>query len=136
MSNTSHIHLKIILREDVPNYIKDFFSFGTKHIELPTVLYSYGFNFDNTCNFESNRFMLFQRVGNNYHLQIEYQFDFDNEDEVSRGYWFVGGLAQFAKDNLLAGYIKHTHISHQLFGFKNQLPFWLNGVEIDFGETE
>jgi hypothetical protein len=133
-SSLSTIHLKIILSDDTPQYVIDFFNTGKQHPELPSVLYSYGFTFNNKPNFATNRFMMFEKVNKSYHLQIEYQFEFDNENEVLKGYWFVGGLAQYAKDNLMAGYIKHSAVSTQLFGFKNKQCYWLNGADINFEE--
>jgi hypothetical protein len=136
MKQISAIHLKIILRQDAPKYVIDFFSNGTHHPDLPSMLYSYGFTFDNNINFESGSFLLFQKVDEQYHLQIEHRFDFDDEAEVAPGYWFVGGLAQYAQDNAMAGYIKHQKVSTQLFGFKNKQCYWLNGAEINFKEEQ
>jgi hypothetical protein len=113
-----------------------FFSKGTQHEELPSVLYSYGFTFDNTINFATGRFMFFEKVGEQYHLQIEHQFDFNDEIDVAKGYWFVGRLAQYAQDDAMAGYIKHLEVSTQLFGFKNKQCYWLNGADIDFTERK
>jgi hypothetical protein len=136
MQSISKIHFKIILRQDAPQYIIDFFSKGTQHEELPSVLFTYGFTFDNKVNFAKGTFMLFEKVGEQYHLQIEHQFDFNDEIEVAKGYWFVGGLAQFAQDDIMAGYIKHQEASTQLFGFKDKGCYWLNGADIDFEKKE
>jgi hypothetical protein len=134
MKHISTIHLKIILRNDVPQFVIDFFTSGNHHEDLPSVLYKYGFRFDNLPNFATGTYLFFGEVQNKYYLQIEHQFDFDNEAEVAQGYWFVGGLAQYAQDNLMAGYIKHSHVSTQLFGFKNKQCYWLNGADINFEE--
>jgi hypothetical protein len=132
MKSISTLHLKIILCADVPEYIVQFFSNGAKHEDVPNVLYSYGFTFDNKINFETGSFLLFQKVKDQYHLQIEHCFDFNDGSEVAPGYWFVGGLAQYAQDNAMAGYIKHQEVSTQLFGFKNKQCYWLNGADINF----
>jgi hypothetical protein len=74
-----------------------------------------------------------------YHLSIYHKFDFNDSDQVQRGYWFTGELAQYAEDNEMAGYIKHENhdekVGTQLFGFKDKLPFWLSDVFIDFEEN-
>jgi hypothetical protein len=85
MKSISTLHLKIILRQDVPEYVIQFFTNGTKHDDLPSVLYTYGFTFDNKINFESGNFLLFQKVNEQYHLQIEHEFNFDDETEVAKG---------------------------------------------------
>lgn len=118
------IHLKITLRSDTPLYILDFFREGLFHSDLPSVIYTYGFTFDHTPNFESGTYLLFQEVDHVYHLQIEHQFDFNNELETTRGYWLIGGLAQYAQDNEMAGYIKHMNLPVQIFSFKDKLCHW------------
>lgn len=123
MPSISKIHFKTILRQDVPQYVIDFFSKGTQHQELPSVLYTYGFIFDNKVNFAKGTFMLFEKVGEQYHLQIEYQFDFNDEIEAAKGYWFTGGLGQYTQDSKMAGYIVHQEADIQLFGFKSQIVF-------------
>jgi hypothetical protein len=135
----STISLKIIFRDDVQKYVLDFFEKGINHDQIPTVLKSYRFTFDNSCNIAGKTQMLFQRdkLGK-YHLSIDHQFDFNNEDEVQRGYWFVGGLAQYAENNKMAGFIKHEDekVGTQIFGFKDKLPYWLSDLMIDFDEIK
>jgi hypothetical protein len=130
MKSISRIRFKIILRKDVPQYVIDFFSTGIQHPELPAVLYTYGFTFDNKVNLAKGTFMLFEKVGEQYHLQIEHQFDANHEMEAPRGYWFTGGLGQYAQDNKMAGYIVHQDTDTQLFGFKEKVVFWHNNVLI------
>jgi hypothetical protein len=137
----STISLKIIFRFDVPKYIIDFFEKGIIYDEIPTVLESYRFTFDNSCNIAGKTQMLFQQDKSlNFHLSIYHQFDFKDEEEVAKGYWFVGGLAQYAEDNKMAGYIKHENqeekVGTQLFGFKDKLPYWLSDLFIDFDKNK
>jgi hypothetical protein len=138
----STISLHIILRDDVPKYVIDFFKKGIDHNEIPSVLKSYRFTFDNSCNIAGKTQMLFQQdKSGKHHLSIYHQFDFNNPDEAQKGYWFVGGLAQYAQDNKMAGYIKHDYdedekVGIQLFGFKDKLPFWLSDLFIDFDENK
>jgi hypothetical protein len=139
--SVSTISLNIVLRNDVPKYVIDFFEKGIYHVEIPTVLISYRFTFDNSCNIVGKTQMLFQQdKSGKYHLSIYHQFDFNNPDEAQKGYWFVGGLAQYAEDNKMAGYIKHENlyekVGTQLFGFKDKLPFWLSDLFIDFDENK
>jgi hypothetical protein len=130
MKSISKIHFKIILRNDVPQYVIDFFSNGIQHTELPSVLYTYDFTFDNKIDFAKGTFLLFEKVGEKYHLQIEHQFDVNDEMGVAKGYWFTGGLGQYAEDNKMAGYIVHQETDTQLFGFKDEVVFWHNNVLI------
>jgi hypothetical protein len=74
--------------------------------------------------------MLFEKVGEQYHLQIEHQFDANDKIEAPKGYWFTGGLSQYAQDSKMAGYIIHQETDTQLFGFKDQIVFWYNNVLI------
>jgi hypothetical protein len=134
----STISLHIILRDDVPKYVIDFFEKGIEHNEIPTVLKSYRFTFDNSCNIAGKTQMLFQQdKSGKYHLSIYHKFDFNNPKEAQKGYWFVGGLAQYAEDNQMAGFIKHNYnenekVGTQLFGFKDKLPYWLSDLHINF----
>jgi hypothetical protein len=139
--NKSRISLKMILRQDVPSFVIDFFTKGLHHEELPSVLYDYGFTFDNKPNLLTGTYLLCQLVETKnedaeniciYHLCIEHQFDFDDEIEAPKGYWFVGGLAQYAEDQRMAGYITHQDGNTQLFGFKDQLNFFVNDITMDF----
>lgn len=130
MKSVSRIHLKIILRQDVPKYVIDFFSKGIQNDLLPSVLYTYGFTFDNKVDFAKGTFMFFEKVSGQYHLQIEHQFDFNDETEAPKGYWFTGGLGQYAEDSKMAGYIVNQETDTQLFGFKDQMVFWHNSVLI------
>jgi hypothetical protein len=137
----STVSLHIILRDDVPKYVIDFFEKGIDHNEIPTVLKSYRFTFDNSCNIAGKTQMMFQQdKSGKYHLSIDHQFDFNDENEAPKGYWFVGGLAQYAEDNKMAGYIKHENqdekVGTQLFGFKDKLPYWLSDLFIDFDERK
>ncbi len=137
----STISLNIILRDDVPKYVIDFFEKGIDHNEIPTVLKSYRFTFDNSCNIAGKTQMLFQQdESGKYHITIYHKFDFNDEEEVAKGYWFVGGLAQYAEDNQMAGYIKHENqvekVGSQLIGFKDKLPYWSSNVFIDFDENK
>jgi hypothetical protein len=124
----SRISLRIILRNDAPDYIINFFKKGTKHNKVPSILYTYGFTFNNKVNFTTGTFILFEKVGKNYHLQIEHQFDFNDDVGAPKGYWFTGGLGLYAKDSKMAGYIAHKNTDTQLFGFKNKVVFWHNNV--------
>jgi hypothetical protein len=128
MKQISRLHLMITLRQDVPQYVIDFFEKGIKHDELPSVLYSYDFTFDNIPNFEKGTFMLFEKVGEQYFLQIEHQFDSNHKTEACNGYWFTGGLGQYAEDSKMAGYIVHHEVDTQLFGYKEKVVFWHNNV--------
>jgi hypothetical protein len=130
MQSISKIHFKIILRKDVPQYVIDFFSKGIKHKEIPTVLYSYGFTFDNKIDFAKGTFMLFEKADEKYHLQIEHQFDANDEMGAPKGYWFTGGLGQYAADSKMAGYITHQETGTQLFGFRDKVVYWHNDVLI------
>jgi hypothetical protein len=130
MKSISKIHLKITLRKEVPQYVIDFFSKGIQHEELPRVLYTYGFTFDNKVNFATGTFLLFEKVSEKYLLQIEHQFEVNDEMGAAKGYWFTGGLGQYAQDSKMAGYIFHQETDTQLFGFKDQIVFWHNNVLI------
>jgi hypothetical protein len=130
MQSLSKIHFKIILTQDVPQYVINFFSKGIQHKELPSVLYTYGFAFENKVNFAKGTFLFFEKVGEQHHLQIEHQFDAKDEMEAPKGYWFTGGLGQYAQDNKMAGYIVHQETDAQLFGFKNQIVFWYKNISI------
>jgi hypothetical protein len=114
----------------VPQYVIDFFSKGIQHPELPSVLYTYGFTFDNKVDFARGTFMLFEKVGEKHHLQIEHQFDVNDEMGAAKGYWFAGGLGQYVEDNKMAGYIVHQDTDTQLFGFRDKVVFWHNDVLI------
>jgi hypothetical protein len=126
----SRISLRTMLRKDAPQYIIDFFSKGTQHPQIPTVLYTYGFTFDNQPNFRTGTFLLFQKIDETYHLQIEHQFDAHDEMEAPKGYWFTGGLGQYFQDTKMAGYIVHADTDTQLFGFRDKVVFWHNDVLI------
>jgi hypothetical protein len=107
----------------------DFFTKGVKHEQLPSVLYGYDFKFKNKPNFSGKTTMFCEKKKGRYYLNIYHKFDFDREG--AEGYWFVGGLAQYAENDDLAGYIKHAETGTQLFAFSNQLPYWLNDVTIE-----
>ena len=94
----STIHFKIILRQDVPQYVIDFFSKGIQHEGLSSVLYSYRFTFDNSCNIAGKTQMLFQQdKTGKYHLAIDHQFDFNDEMEVAKGIGLWVGLRNMHK---------------------------------------
>ncbi len=132
----SNISLKIIFRDDLPKYVIDFFEKGIDNDQIPAILKTYRFTFDNSCNIAGKTQMLFQqdKVGN-YHLSINHQFNFNNPDEATKGYWFTGGLGQYAQDNLMAGYISHESGSIQLFGYQDKMVFFGGSkIYIDFSE--
>jgi hypothetical protein len=125
----STISLHLTFRKETPPYVIDFFTKGVKHEQLPSVLYGYDFKFKNKPNFSGKTTMFCEKKKGRYYLNIYHKFDFDREG--AEGYWFVGGLAQYAENDDLAGYIKHAETGTQLFAFSNQLPYWLNDVTIE-----
>jgi hypothetical protein len=144
MSNSSRISFRIVLRPDTPGYVIDFFLKGLRHEELPTVLYDYGFTFDHRPSLQTGTYLFCQLVEkidkdggveSRYHLCIEHEFDFDDEVEAAKGYWFVGGLAQYAENSNMAGYITHQDGSTQLFGFKDKLNFFVDNIKMNFDES-
>jgi hypothetical protein len=131
-SSISTISLHLTFRKDTPQYVIDFFTKGIKNEQLPSVLYGYDFKFKNKPNFTGKTTMFCEKKKGRYYLNIYHKFDF--ETEATEGYWFVGGLAQYAEDDDLAGYIKHTQedaINH-FFAFRYGLCFWKSDVGIDF----
>jgi hypothetical protein len=131
-SAISTISLHLTFRKDTPQYVLDFFTKGVKNEQLPSVLYDYGLKFKNEPNFSGNTTMFCEKKKGRYYLSIYHKFDFNTK--ATEGYWFVGGLAQYAEDDDLAGYIKHTHedpINH-FFAFRDGLCFWKSDVGIDF----
>jgi ribosomal protein S18 acetylase RimI-like enzyme len=136
MKNISTISLNITLRKDTPTYITDFFTKGIKHELLPSCLYNYGFKFDNKPNFAGKTTMICEENDGHFYLYIYHKFDFDSE--AGEGYWFVGGLAQYAEDDDLAGYIKHNYedAKMQVFGFRDGMCFWKNEVSINFNSAK
>jgi hypothetical protein len=131
-SSISTISLHLTFRKDTPQYVTDFFTKGIKNDLLPSVLYDYGFKFKNKPRFSDKTTMFCEKKKGRYYLNIYHKFDFNTE--ATEGYWFVGGLAQYAEDDDLAGYIKHTQedaINH-LFAFRYGLCFWKSDVGIDF----
>jgi ribosomal protein S18 acetylase RimI-like enzyme len=132
----STISLHLIFKATTPQYVLDFFTEGKKNDELPSVLYGYGFRFDNKPNFSEQTTMFCEQKEGRYYLSIYHKFDF--ETEAAQGYWFVGGLAQYAEDDDMAGYIKHTseNASNQVFGFRDSLCFWQNGIDINFRSSK
>ncbi len=130
MASKSTISLNIFLRKDTPQYIIDFFEKGIKNDTVPSILYNYGFEFDNKPRFSSGTSLFFEVQNERYHLHIFHQFDF--EKEGAEGYWFVGGLAQYAEDSPMAGYITHADGNTQIFGFQDKMCFWKNDLCINF----
>jgi hypothetical protein len=126
----STISLHLVFKKGTPQYILDFFKKGVKSAQLPSVLYGYDFNFKNKPNFSGNTTMFCEKKKGRYYLSIYHKFDFDTE--AAEGYWFVGGLAQYAENDDMAGYIKHAETGTQLFGFRDKLPYWLSDVKIEF----
>jgi hypothetical protein len=129
-ASISTLSLHLTFRKETPQYVLDFFTKGIKNEELPTVLNGYDFKFRNKPNFSGKTTLFCEKKKDRYYLNIYHKFDFHTE--AAEGYWFVGGLAQYAEDDALAGYIKHTldEGMNQVFGFKNQLCYWGNGIEI------
>ena len=128
----STISLHLTFRKDTPQYVTDFFTKGIKNEQLPSVLYDYGFKFKNKPRFSDKTTMFCEEKKGRFYLSIYHKFDFNTE--ATEGYWFVGGLAQYAEDDDLAGYIKHTHedaINH-FFAFRDGLCFWKIEEGIDF----
>lgn len=134
----STISLNLTFKKETPQYVLDFFTKGVKQIHLPSVLYGYDFKFNNKPNFSGKTTMFCEKKKGRYYLSIYHKFEF--ETEGAEGYWFVGGLAQYAEDADIAGYIKHTFEAAeaevfgrvQLFGFRDGLCFWRSDVGIDF----
>ncbi len=130
MASKSSISLNIILRKDTPQYIIDFFQKGIKNDEIPSVLYTHGFEFDNKPRFSNGTNLFFEEQNGRYFLNIYHRFDF--ETEAAEGFWLVGGLAQFAEDSSMAGYVTHADGLTQIFGFRDKMCFWKNDLHINF----
>jgi hypothetical protein len=130
-SSVSTIVLNLTFRKETPQYVTDFFTKGIKSEQLPSVLYDYDFKFKNKPNFSDKTTMFCEKKKGRYYLSIYHKFDF--ETEGAEGYWFVGGLAQYAENDDMAGYIKHQETGTQLFAFRDGLPYWVNDVKIEFG---
>jgi hypothetical protein len=130
MNNISTLSLNISLRKGTPAYITDFFTKGVKHEMVPSCLYDYGFTFDNKPNFSGKTTMICEENNGRFYLYIYHKFDFDTE--AGEGYWFTGGLAQYAEDDEMAGYIKHSDVTLgvQIFGFRDKVPVWLGDLKI------
>ena len=124
----STLSLNIVLRKDTPQYILDFFQKGIKNDEIPSVLYDYGFTFDNQPRFLAGTTLFCEERYERFHLSIFHRFDF--ETEADKGYWFVGGLAQFAENNPMAGYVTHADGNTQLFAFYEKQCFFLNDLKV------
>ncbi len=135
MKNVSTISLNITFRKDTPTYITDFFTKGIKHEMVPSCLYDYGFSFDNKPNFSGKTTMICEENDGRFYLYVYHKFDFDTE--VGEGYWFTGGLAQYAEDDDLAGYIKHSDekVGVQIVAFKDKVPYWKSDLKIEI-DTE
>jgi hypothetical protein len=129
-SSISTISLNLIFKKETHQCVLDFFKKGIKHAQLPSVLYGYDFNFKNKPNFSGNTTMFCEKKKGRYYLSIYHKFDFNTEG--AEGYWFVGGLAQYAENDDMAGYIKHAETGTQLFAFRDGLPYWLNDAKIEF----
>jgi hypothetical protein len=132
----STISLHLVFRKDTPQHVTDFFTKGIKNEQLPSVLYDYGFKFKNKPNFSGKTTLFCEKKKGRYYLSIYHKFDFDTEG--AEGYWFVGGLAQYAEDDDMAGYIKHTYedTKIQLFAFRDKMCHWKNEVVIDIDERK
>ncbi len=130
MTSKSTISINMQLRADTPQYIIDFFQKGIKNEQIPSVLYHYAFHFDNQPRFSSGTTLFFEAHKERYSLHIFHQFDF--EKEGAEGYWFVGGLAQYAEDSPMAGYVTHAGGNTQIFGFQDKMCFWKNDLHINF----
>ncbi len=134
MTSISIISLNILLRKDTPQYITDFFQKGIKNDDIPSVLYNYAFKFDNKPHFFDNTSLFCEKKKGRFHLSIFHRFDFDTEG--AEGYWFVGGLAQYAENNPMAGYITHADGNTQIFGFRDKMCFWKNDLSINFNSAK
>jgi ribosomal protein S18 acetylase RimI-like enzyme len=132
----STLSLNLVFREGIHDCVLDFFTKGIKHAQLPSVLYGYGFEFDNKPNFFDKMTMQCVEKNGRFHLHIYHKFDFHTE--AAEGYWLVGGLAQYAEDSKMAGYISHeeNNAGLQIFGFKDQMCFWKNDVDINFNAAK
>jgi ribosomal protein S18 acetylase RimI-like enzyme len=130
MSQKSTLSLHLLFRKDTPKYVLDFFEEGTKNNLLPTTLYDFGFKFDNKPNFSDDATLFFEEKNGRFYLQIFYKFDFN--DDSARGYWPVGGLAQYAENSKMAGYVTHADGNTQIFGFEEKLCFWKSDLRINF----
>jgi ribosomal protein S18 acetylase RimI-like enzyme len=126
----STLSMNLTFREKTFSYVTDFFKKGIKSDQLPSVLYDYDFNFKNKPNFSGKTTMFCEQKKGRYYLSIYHKFDF--ETEAAEGYWLVGGLAQYAEDNPMAGYITHAEGNTQIFGFKDKMCFWKNDLSINF----
>jgi hypothetical protein len=126
----STISLHLVFKKETHQCILDFFKKGIKHAQLPSVLYGYDFNFKNKPNFSGNTTMFCEKKKGRYYLSIYHKFDFNTEG--AEGYWFVGGLAQYAENDDCAGYVKLAETGTQLFAFRDGLPYWLNDAKIEF----
>jgi hypothetical protein len=131
MKNQSIISLNITFRENTPTYITDFFTKGNKHEMVPTCLYDYCFTFDNKPNFSGKTTMICEEKAGRFYLYIYHKFDFDTE--AGEGYWFTGGLAQYAEDDDMAGYIKHSDetVGVQIVAFRDKVPYWKTDLKIE-----
>jgi GNAT superfamily N-acetyltransferase len=130
MTSQSTLSLNILLRKDTPQYITDFFQKGVKNDEIPSVLYAYDFKFDNKPHFFDQTTLFCEKKKGRFYLSIFHRFDFDTK--AAEGYWFVGGLAQYAEDNPMAGYVTQPDGNTQIFGFKDKMCFWKNDLDINF----
>jgi hypothetical protein len=133
-SSISTLSLNLVFKKGTPQYVLDFFKKGIKSEQLPSVLYGYDFNFKSKPNFSGKTTLFCEKKKGRYYLSIYHKFDF--ETQAAEGYWFVGGLAQYAENDDMAGYIKHAETGTQLFAFRDGLPFWLNDVKIKFDEIK
>ncbi len=131
MNIISTLSLHLTFRKDTPAYVTDFFYRGIKDERLPSVLYNYGFTFDNKPNFSGKTTMFCEENNGRFYLYIYHKFDF--ETEAAAGYWFSGGLAQYAEDDEPAGYLKHSDetIGVQLLAFRDKIPYWQSDIKID-----
>jgi ribosomal protein S18 acetylase RimI-like enzyme len=130
MTAQSILSLNIVLREDTPSYIVAFFQKGIENEQIPSVLYTYGFKFDNKAHFFEKTTLFCEEKDGRFHLSIFHRFDFNTE--AAEGYWFVGGLAQYAEETPMAGYVTQPDGNTQLFGFKDKMCFWKNDLHINF----
>jgi hypothetical protein len=128
----STLYLSLIFQKETPKFVIDFFMNGKNHAEIPAVLHSFRFTFDNSCNIAGKTQMLCQPSSENHYLTITHYFDFENDEEVGNAYWLIGGLAQYAKDNKMAGFISNNAAGTSIFGYKDQLPFWKKELFINF----
>jgi hypothetical protein len=131
-SSISTISLHLVFKKGTPQYILNFFKKGVKSAPLPSVLYGYDFNFKNKPNFSGNTTLFCEKKKGRYYLNIYHKFDF--ETQAAEGYWLVGGLAQYAENDDMAGYIKHAETGTQLFAFRDGLPHWVNDVKIKINQ--